>query len=184
MNREQWLHHVTEIFRPRFAKIDGLHLPKKLQISIGFPSKLALSAKKQRVGECWIVPGHIFVSPVVASAHEAGSILIHELVHAALPAGVGHKAAFVHAGAKLGLTDGKPTCLGAGPELLAELKAIAKRTPFKHRALAATALPKPQGSRLLKVSCPECEYTVRVTRSWLDTGSPICPLDNVSMEEG
>lgn len=183
MNREQWLHHLTDTFRPRFKKA-GLTLPKHLQISVGFPSKLALSAHKRRIGECWqLTTGHIFISPVHDSAHEAASTLLHELVHAALPRGTGHKAPFVRACTALGLTDGKPTSLGAGPDLMAELKRIAKKTPFKHRPLSAVSMPKAQATRLLKAACPECDYTVRVTRTWLEMGAPICPLDNVSMEE-
>ena len=35
---------------------------------------------------------------------------------------------------------------------------------------------KPQGTRLLKVMCPQCGYTVRVTQKWLvDVGPPLCP---------
>lgn len=31
------------------------------------------------------------------------------------------------------------------------------------------------GSRLRKVACEDCGYTIRVTRSWMDQGLPSCP---------
>ena len=34
------------------------------------------------------------------------------------------------------------------------------------------AAPK---TRLRKVSCPDCGYTVRMARSWMVTGLPTCP---------
>lgn len=35
--------------------------------------------------------------------------------------------------------------------------------------------PKKQTTRLLKVECGQCGYTVRLTRKWLDVGPPGCP---------
>lgn len=37
------------------------------------------------------------------------------------------------------------------------------------------------GSRMLKVVCSDSGYTVRVARSWLDKGSPICPCHTRAM---
>lgn len=43
---------------------------------------------------------------------------------------------------------------------------------------------KKQSTRMIKASCPECGYTVRVTRKWLDTaGAPICPACEEQMKE-
>lgn len=41
--------------------------------------------------------------------------------------------------------------------------------------IITSAKPK-QGTRLIKASCSECGYTVRVTQKWLDVGPPHCPV--------
>jgi hypothetical protein len=42
--------------------------------------------------------------------------------------------------------------------------------------------PPTQSTRLLKVACGECGYTVRVTSKWLEKGAPGCP-DHGPMKE-
>jgi hypothetical protein len=42
--------------------------------------------------------------------------------------------------------------------------------------------PGVQGTRMLKVECPDCGYTLRTTRKWLDTGLPSCPAGNEMQE--
>lgn len=37
------------------------------------------------------------------------------------------------------------------------------------------------GSRMLKVTCSDSGYTVRVARAWLDKGAPLCPCHNRAM---
>jgi hypothetical protein len=37
--------------------------------------------------------------------------------------------------------------------------------------------PKKQGTRMLKAECPECGYTIRLTKKWADVGLPTCPTD-------
>lgn len=193
--REAWLHRaVTLALRAKFADA-GYPLPITLHISVGFPSRGGLRGTRGvTMGQCWgCVEGndasadkapHIFISPLHGSAVAVLDTLVHELAHAAAPKGAKHGAKFVKVGKAVGLTAGKPKSLGAGVELFAELERLnAELGPWPHAALDAASLPKAQGSRLLKVVCPECTYTVRVTRSWLDQGAPICPLDNVSMEE-
>jgi hypothetical protein len=56
--------------------------------------------------------------------------------------------------------------------------------PYPHAKLSKTARPN-QGTRLLKLQCPTCPYTVRITRKWLDeVGPPDCPEHGDSMKEG
>jgi hypothetical protein len=55
--------------------------------------------------------------------------------------------------------------------------------PYPHAEISKTARPK-QGTRLLKLQCPTCPYTVRITRKWLDkVGPPACPEHGDSMRE-
>lgn len=39
------------------------------------------------------------------------------------------------------------------------------------------------GSRSIKVSCPECGYTARITRKWLDVGPPSCGAGHGPLSE-
>ena len=41
--------------------------------------------------------------------------------------------------------------------------------------------PKKQSTRLLKAECPECGYTIRVSKKWADLGLPTCPIDRASL---
>ena len=38
-------------------------------------------------------------------------------------------------------------------------------------------------SRNRKVSCPECGYTVRMARSWMERGLPVCPCGQAMRPE-
>jgi hypothetical protein len=194
MTREEWLQRGVERLRTRFTDA-GHPLPTTIHVSIGFPSRGALKGTRRTVvGQCWGSKDgndasadkapHIFISPLHDSGVKVLDTLAHELAHAASPKGAKHGAKFVRVCNAVGLTNGKPTHVCAGPELLAELERLnADLGTFPHAALDASAMPKGQTTRLLKVCCPECDYTVRVTRAWLDQGAPICPLDNISMEE-
>jgi hypothetical protein len=52
-------------------------------------------------------------------------------------------------------------------------KLMTKRSGIK-RSRAIT-------TRLLRVACLQCGYTVRVTRKWLAIGSPLCPKHRTHM---
>lgn len=187
-NREHWLQWGVQALRPRFESV-GHPLPERVHVSVGFPTKRALSVNGRVIGQCWSGSAsrdgspHVFVSPTVNNGLTALGVLAHELVHAVLPVGSGHKAPFIKVCKVIGLTDGKPTHAMPGPELQQELERLNAERPYPHSAIDATTLPKAQATRLLKVECPECGYTVRVTRSWLEQGAPICPLDEIRMEE-
>ena len=36
-------------------------------------------------------------------------------------------------------------------------------------------------SRLLKAACPECGYTIRITKKWANTARPACPVHQQAM---
>ena len=187
MTREDWLNAMVARLHPHFAA-HGATIPERLRVSIGFPSKGGLSIKRRTAGEHWgeacSASGHheIFINPVLGQA-EAVSTLAHELCHACLPAGTKHKAPFKRLGLAIGL-EGKPTSMGAGPELAATLADLgASIGPWPASCLNASSLPKAQGTRLIKAECAEGSgYCVRITRKWLDeTGAPICPCHNEPM---
>jgi hypothetical protein len=186
-NRELWLVTLAERLRTPFA-MEGKPLPEKLHISVGFPSRGALSRSKQSIGECWNADAstdgvhQIFISPVIGDALRAGDILVHELCHAALPAGTRHNRTFAALAKALGL-EGKPTATVAGADLIVRLNGLIEDLgPYPQPALRADALQrKKQSTRLLKATCSECGYTVRTTAKWLAIGAPICPTDEVAM---
>ena len=57
--------------------------------------------------------------------------------------------------------------------------------PYPHAALTAglsSGKPK-QGTRMLKVECPEDGYTLRTTAKWLAVGVPTCPCGTEMVAE-
>jgi hypothetical protein len=185
--REQYLQQATTQLRKWYATL-GFDLPE-IQASVGFPSTRATSTRNQRVGECWHgdhqggTP-HIFISPVIDTGPRALDILVHEHLHAFLPAGAGHKGPFKQAMKAVGL-EGKPTATIAGPELTERLEKLdAKLGGYPHVVLTPGSNRKKQTTRLIKVECVEDDYIVRVSRKPLDAyGPPICPVCHETMQE-
>lgn len=191
MNRETWLQKAVELIRPWFTEA-GLVLPATVHVSVGFPSKGALSRKVARLGECWkpqvSADGspQIYINPTVADGSRALDILVHELIHAALPE-AGHNKTFAAAARKLGL-DGPPKQTIASDSLRERLQRLIDERlgVYPHPALSPTLQEKKQTTRLIKVVCTteackgdavkDGRYTARITRLWLDKfGAPLCP---------
>ena len=89
---------------------------------------------------------------------------------------MGHRADFGRIAAAVGLV--KPwTATSASEELKSRLNApIQKIGPYPHAALDLTASPhKKDGTRMIKLECPDCGYVVRTTAKWIDVGMPKCP---------
>jgi hypothetical protein len=182
LNREAWLEALTEKLRPYFEDA-GLPLPEEMYVAPGFPSKGAMARKLRRIGEHWqgraSADGkpHIFISPVLKTDMEVGETLVHELVHAALPAGTKHGPRFRSAMQRVGLV-GKPTATSAGEELQIRLQQIfAQLGPYPHSALTAWAPEKKQTTRMRKVACEKHpDYIVRASKKTIDQGLPPCGL--------
>ena len=185
--RESFLQRASTILRQSYRK-HGFDLPD-VHVSVGFPSKRATAARNRCIGEAWHGEGqkngkgHLFISPTL-DGPGALETLVHEHVHAFLPADVGHGPAFKRAASKVGL-EGKPTATHAGKALKASLaKLETKLGGYPHDKLNVNAGKKRQTTRLLKVECAPCDYVARVTRKPLDAyGPPICPGCNESMVE-
>lgn len=196
MTREDWLESAVEHMRPLYS-LHGRDVPR-VRVAIGWPSTGALAKKARRLGECWTsgpVDGvqQIYVSPLLAGAVEVLDVLAHELCHAALKPGVGHRMPFRRLGESIGLV-GKPASMRAGRPLLERLNAIAGELPEWPGAaiVPGEKARKPQTGRMLKVECPgdACRaagdgkpYIARITRVWVDVcGTPICPACKRPME--
>lgn len=197
--REAWLHSAIDALRDRFAEV-GMPLPEKIHVSVGF----GYGSKRESaviLGQCWSREAsedginHVFISPEVNDTARVLDILIHELIHAADNNTSGHKGAFAEAATRLGL-EGPMTATRASITLAAEMMTLAAALgEYPHGALKASSTvrvkvpagtpgtatprvhsgPAKQGTRMLKVVCPEDGYTVRTTAKWLAVGYPSCP---------
>lgn len=192
-NRESWLNSFAREIAPLIRERAGLSV-SGYKVSCGFPAKGAMKTKNRRIGECWHMSDHkwreIFIHPQIGDSFEAGAVLIHELLHAALAPGVGHRKPFSQAAKKVGLLDAensKPTAtvVERNSDLGKRIQEIVERIgEYPHDALpVGWNIPTDKG-RQLKVACPECGYVARTTQKWLDeAGAPVCPTCDVQMEE-
>lgn len=178
--REEWLNALTKNLAPEFKKL-GFALPKKLRISCGWPLGKALPDAKgnRHVGQCfppeWSKDRHyeIFISPCLSKIPEVGATLVHELVHAAVGVECGHKGDFKRVAIDMGL-QGPMRSTKAGKELKERLNTLSKEIgEYPHQTLDVSKRKK-QGTRLLKLTCFSCGYTVRTTHKWIVQGLPIC----------
>lgn len=183
--REAWLQRAIKMMRPGIEAA-GLELPETVHASFGWPSRGGLSSKNRTIGQCWHCETsedgfpHVFISPLIEEDVEVLAVLLHELIHAC---GIkGHRGDFARPARALGL-EGKMTATVPGDGLREELTRMAQKLGASgHRKITPSAqLPK-QGTRMLKVLCGECGYTVRTTQKWIDVGMPTCPC-GTEMEE-
>ena len=188
--REAWLWSATNDLRPYFDKV-GYPLPSNIRFAIAFPST---GRKGKRIGECWHASTsaddhfEIFIRADQADPVEVLGILVHELLHAALPISVGHGKLFKTAAVKLGL-EGPMRQAGPGPLLRTRLAELATGLgSLPHARLAIDRgfdnrgpfdRPKKQGTRMRKAECSaeDCPYTLRIAASQVRMiGPPHCPL--------
>ncbi len=187
-HREAWLHAVADRMRPIFASY-GAIMPDETRFSCGFPSTRAFAVRRQRIGECWAdtasADGHIeiMISPVLDDPMRVAGVLAHELVHAIVGVEAGHRGPFAKLAKAIGL-EGKMTATTEGDAFKQAVAPILDAVgPYPHAQISKQTRPK-QGTRLLKLQCPTCAYTVRITRKWLDeVGPPECPSHRENMHE-
>lgn len=130
ITREHWLESATNALRPFFSEKE-LPLPEKIQVSIGFGSM-----GEKIGGQCFYPEGHIdggesntytiLIDPRWKSCLDVMGVLVHELLHAALPIGSGHGKKFKDGMEKLGL-EGKATAALPGDTLNEYLETIIKQ---------------------------------------------------------
>lgn len=160
INREDWLERAVKELDPLFIGV-GLAVPAAIKVSCGWPSKLALSRKKRRIGECWTAQANVFISPYVADSSEVLAILVHELIHASLPDGTKHRSPFPRYCKEIGL-EGKPTSTYAGERLNTQLLPIIEKLGvYPHAVIDSSEQHKTQTTRLRLYQC-ECPIKVRV----------------------
>lgn len=186
MTREEWLNAFSKAAAPQFETA-GVPLHDKIRISIGFPSG---GRRAKSIGECFYgiasVDGcnEIFIHPTLGDSSRVADVLTHELIHAALPSGVGHKRPFAKAARALGL-EGKPKATTAGPDWHAWADPLLEALgPIPHASLdASQSTKKKQGTRMLKCTCdnPDCQFTFRTTAKWVAFA---CAPSEEALEDG
>jgi hypothetical protein len=190
-SREAWLRAATNELRPYFEKL-GLVIPEAIRFSIAFTSQ---GRRATVAGEVWPATatddGHceLIVRADFADPLDVLGILVHQLVHAALPPDAKHGKLFRDAALRLGL-EGPMRAALPGAALRERLNELAASLgPLPHARLNFDRVtqagieiadrPKKQTTRMLKAECLArgCGYTVRVAARWLsDMGAPHCPV--------
>ncbi len=175
--REAWLERAALILSENIFAPAGYHVPK-VRISIGFTG----SKKTNVLGACWSPEAsddklaQIFITPTTSDSLSVTATLVHELVHAVVGNDKGHGPVFKRCALKVGL-EGKMRATKASQKLEERLNVFLEMLgPIPHSKLNMAMNPKKkQTTRLLKAVCPSTEYTVRITKKWVDEcGAPIC----------
>lgn len=167
-NREAWLVAAVAELRPLLNAAGAPAFPDPL-VSMGLPSKSALSSKRRRIGECWTEKTSasekrctVFISPTLSDAVQVLDVLLHELIHAAVGVKAGHKGPFRKVAEAVGLA-GPMRATTAGPVLKAKLETLAETLgDFPHDALRHFRDPnKKQKCRQRKYTCEHCGAIIR-----------------------
>ena len=181
--RELWLYSIADALYPKFTALSFPNRPT-VRIGVGHPST---GSRGKRVGECYDSCvskdnlHEIIISPKLDDSVEVAGVVAHELCHAYLQScfpdeNCGHGKKFKRLATGLGLT-GKMRSTVPGDTFKRFLQPVLVSIgEYPHGALGgATSKRKVQSTRLKKVFCPSCEYTMRVTQKWIDTAVPNCP---------
>lgn len=174
--RHAWLEDALKACRKLIVSADGA-MPENVRASIGQPGR------KKAIGLCYHAAAskegvrEIFVSAVLDTSEAVFATLLHECVHASLPDDAKHGPKFKRLALAVGLT-GKMTATVAGDELKERIAEwVAKRGEYPAQGILTGAGITKQTTRMLKVCCSDCGYTVRTTRQWLEVSVPACPND-------
>ena len=180
-NREAWLHAFADLGARKHFEAAGHPLPATLRIGVGWTSGGARAANKV-IGECYhpraasdgVRSIIISTGAGLPDAEAVAAVLTHELAHAALEAGVGHKAPFVKLVRALGL-EGKATATVAGDAWRAWAgPVLAALGDYPHSTLTAGETgKKKQATRMLKAECG-CGVIYRMSRKVAELGLPAC----------
>ena len=186
--REAWLTQAATLLNGIILEA-GTTPAESVRVSCGWPARGALSRGKRRIGECW--PGennadqhsHVFVSPVLDKPVQVLETLLHELIHAALPAKVKHNKRFAKVAHATGLV-GKPTATVAGDALVARLheQVTPALGPYPHQSIdATTKLKQTTRMRLYECQCDPVQAKaegrtakVRAATDKLDATCNVC----------
>ena len=166
MNREKYLNEAMGILKPLFLS-HGHSIPDNIRISCGFAR-----GSRKAIGQCFNEKLskdstiEIFICPTQSDTNRVCDILAHELIHACYPL-EGHKGNFRKCALDIGLT-GKMTATVASDKLNTWIDSNIKSKLGEYPHATVSDSKKKQSTRLIKVACDSCGYTVRISRKWLD----------------
>ena len=179
LNREAWLRAAYALLRSKLLKEAPIHAA----VSWSFPAKGGTSATRRRIGECHYkgasadgkVEGDrvLLISLTLRTEFELIETLLHEMIHAALPLGCGHRRQFSQLAARVGLE--KPwTATHASKELAKRIKEefLPKLPEWPGGFLQ---IHNTQKNRQLKAMC-ECGRILRGSLKTFGEGPIICGL--------
>jgi|SRR5271170_54342 len=178
--RHEWL-ETAAAWCGRALEKAGHPVPAGTRVSFGFAGR----QPRKTLGFCFHAAAssdnvrEVFVGPHIKDPVEIVGVVLHELIHAALPDGEGHGKTFGKVARAVGL-EGKltATVVGEGLRETIQTKFLAHH-PYSAGTINLDAGRKKQTTRLIKVACAQCGYTARTTAKWLDAaGPPICPIHN------
>jgi hypothetical protein len=191
--RELWLYRIAEALYPWLGELGYPNHPT-VRIGVGYPTT---GARGKAIGQCHDSRisrdrvHEIIISPKLDDSTEVAGVLAHELCHAYLQSylpeeNCGHGKKFRKLATAIGLT-GKMRSTVPGEAFTRFLRPVlASVGEYPHGALGGSdGVPTPrrkvQTTRLKKVVCSSCHYTMRVTKKWIDTAVPRCPAPDCDM---
>ena len=165
MTREEWLNRAAGRLLDELIRVpaSGPAEAPALKLSFGWPK----GKKRSTIGQCFSktvsADGktfHIFISPRVADTATVLSVLVHELVHAAVGTEAGHRGDFIRVAKRVGLV--KPwTATTASPELAAKLAGLAGELG----ELPHVAMDVPGKTQTTRMKLWECGCGVKIRRA-------------------
>lgn len=172
--REAWLTHAVELLRPMFDEQGAANFPS-LRVSCGFPK-----GGRKAIGQAWHAESskdnsvELFISPTLDDPLRVLDVLMHELVHAIVGPGVGHRGPFRKLAKSLGL-EGKMTATVASEVLKDKLAHLCGPLgKYPHAQLRPGMSTTKQTTRMLKLEC-DCGFICRATKTQIeDVGVPTC----------
>ena len=193
--REEWFNTALPLLDDLVFNPVGYKIPDNVQVGVGSMSK---TGREKYIGMCWSEEAshdstiQIFINPHLGDAVKVLDILCHECVHAIDGNKNGHKAPFRKIATAIGL-EGKMTATVAGERLNAVLTEIVEKIgEYPHAGMLENPSKKKQGTRMLKVSCSDCDWSFRtssknvemmVSRECLSCGEHSLKLPNEEPEE-
>jgi hypothetical protein len=207
--REAWLIAAAAELGPMIEQAAGLPMPE-FHVSIGFGGSGGL--EKHVRGVCWHTScsadtrNQVFISPEIGDPAEAILVLLHEMIHVLWDNADGHRGRFRETASKLGLVKPFTTATPDQP-LAAEMMVIAAHLgPWPHAKLSRTPVPAkapvgPNGepipgderptsgqpkqqNRWVRVACPNHGGTIRLSRTAIKRGAPLCGIEVEDEETG
>jgi len=163
-NREAWLTAALPHLARRFPVL--VDIDDDVRVSCGYGPRA--SRRVRLVSVEWDTSGvrQVYVSPLLDSAPEVLAVLAYGVTSSrAVRRSLGFTGA---------CGDSDPVV--PSPELCESLEALAAMLdayPHAHTDPSATA-SRVQSTRMLKAECEPCGYIVRLSRTQLERGAPLC----------